>query len=114
MGDEVCGVILNILNSGVMPAALNQTFIALIPKVKIPLCVTEFRPISLCNVLYNLISKVLTNRLKKVLPFIISPNQSAFIPGRLISDNILAAYETLHTMHTGLWGGKGYIWLNSI
>lgn len=114
MGDEVCGVVLDILNFGVMPAALNLTFIALISKVKIPSCVTEFRPISLCNVLYKLISKVLVNRLKKVLPYIISPTQRAFISGCLISENILAAYETLHTMHTGLRGKKGLCRLNSI
>jgi hypothetical protein len=47
--------------------------------------------------------------LKKILPSIIAPTQSAFIPGRLISDNVLAAYETLHTMHTGMKGKKGYM-----
>jgi hypothetical protein len=47
--------------------------------------------------------------LKKILPTIITPTQSAFIPGRLISDNVLAAYETLHTMHTGMWGKKGFM-----
>ena len=61
------------LNFGVMPPTLNMTHIALIPKVKSPTCVTEFRPISLCNMLYKLIYKVLANRLKKILSHIISP-----------------------------------------
>jgi hypothetical protein len=109
MGEEVCGVILNFLNSGIMNKDLNSTYIALIPKVPNPSRVSEFRPISLCNVLYKIISKVLANRLKTVLPDIISYNQSAFIPGRLITDNILVAYETLHSMQTRLWGKEGYM-----
>ena len=109
MGDEVCAVVLNILNSDQMPAELNMTHLALIPKVKTPKSVTEFRPISFCNVLYKLVPKVLANRLKKILPFIIDSTQSAFIPGRLISDNVLAAYETLYTINTGMRGKKGFM-----
>jgi ribonuclease HI len=109
LGEEISRGILNIFNSGILPHNLNSTLIALIPKCENPECVNEFRPISLCNVMYKLVSKVLANRLKKVLPHIISPTQSAFIPGRLITDNILAAYETLHTMHTGMRGKKGYM-----
>jgi hypothetical protein len=44
-----------------------------------------------------------------VLPYVISPNQSAFILGRLITDNVMAAYETLHTMHTSMWSKVGFM-----
>jgi hypothetical protein len=93
IGVEVRHFVIQILNNGRMNKDLNLTYIALIPKIANPSCVTEFRPISLCNVLYKLISKTLVNRLKLVLNEIISPNQSAFVPERLISDNILAAYN---------------------
>jgi hypothetical protein len=81
----------------------------MIPKIKNPSRVLEFRSISLCNVLYKIESKVLANRLKNVLPIIISSTQSAFVPGKSISDNILIAYGTLHSMHTRMWGKEGYM-----
>jgi len=70
---EVCSVVLHFLNSGIMDARINRTHIAIIPKNLSPVSVMDFRPISLCNVIYKLISKVLANRLKVVLPNIISP-----------------------------------------
>ena len=103
VGDEVTSLVLHFLNSAFLPANLNHTFVTLIPKVKNMEYVLEFRPISLCNVLYKIFSKVLANRLKRILPNIIIEHQSAFTKSRLISDNILVAFESLHSMqrHTG-------------
>jgi hypothetical protein len=106
---EVCQTVLGFLNHDLFDVGINATHIALIPKIKNPSRVTDYRPISLCNVLYKLISKVLANRLKKVLPHIISQNQSAFIPGRLITDNVLVAFEAMHTMDRRMKGREGYM-----
>lgn len=81
-----------------MPSYLNKTYIALIPKKSGANRMGDFRPISLCNVVYKLVSKVLANKLKVFLDSIISVNQSAFTPERLITDNILVAFEVFHYM----------------
>ena len=77
-----------------------MTNICLIPKMAGPNRMTELRPISLCNVGYKIISKVLCQWLKGLLPNLISETQSAFVSGRLISDNILIAQEMFHGLRT--------------
>ena len=81
----------------------------LIPKCKTPVSATDYRPISLCNVVYKIIAKVLVNKLKTILPRIIDESQSAFIPGRVIFDNIIVAHEVLHSMHTKKKGKSGFL-----
>ena len=72
VGCDVTKIIFSYLNTATLPHPLNHTFITLIPKIKNPLTVNDFRPISLCKVLYKKIPKVLPNSLKKILPNIIS------------------------------------------
>ncbi|PNX71390.1 ribonuclease H [Trifolium pratense] len=111
VGKDITEAVLQILNNDGSPAPFNSTHICLIPKTNNPSQPSDFRPISLCNVTLKIITKTIANRIKAILPAIISPNQSAFVPGRLITDNILIANELFHyltqtTKKTGYVGIK--------
>lgn len=90
----------NFFENNYLDTKLNQTHICLIPKIEKPTTVKDYRPISLANVAYKIISKILAERLKPWLNSIITENQSAFIPGRLITDNVLIAHELMHSLNT--------------
>ena len=92
---------------GVLPDDINLTYIVLIPKKSNPKLISHMRPISLCNVLYKVIAKTLANRVKLVLPDIIVETPSAFVPGCLISDNILVAFEVVHYLKNKRKGKHG-------
>ena len=109
MRREVIEAVLSTLNTGTIPKAINHTFLTLIPKIQSPRKITDFRPISLSNVLYKLIAKVLANRLKPRLPQLISETQSAFMSERLITNNILVAHETLHHLKSKRFGKIGFM-----
>jgi hypothetical protein len=108
VSEKLTREVLHMLNGGQIPEGWNETTIALIPKVEKPEKVTNLCPINLCNVVYKVVSKVLSRRLRDVLSDIITLNQSAFVPGRLISDYMLIAYEITHYLMNKREGDVGY------
>lgn len=104
---EVIDYCLNVLNNGATVQAVNHIGITLIPKVKKLKSMKQFRPISLCNTIYKIISKTVAIRLRDALPQVISEEQSAFVKGRLIADKIMVAYELLHKLR----GKRSETWL---
>ncbi len=109
VGNDVLTAVLDCLRSGHILKSLNSTNIALIPKVGKAESLSQFRPISLCNVVYKIISKVLANRMKSILSVVISDYQSAFVPERLITDNILIAFEVMHYLNTKRQGKTAHM-----
>ncbi|CAN1120865.1 Transposon TX1 uncharacterized 149 kDa protein [Linum perenne] len=85
-------------------ASINETLITFIPKVTNPTSVSNFRPISLCNVTYKTITKCIANRIKSVMQGLTHPSQTSFVPGRHITDNIIMVQEVVHSLRT--WRGK--------
>ncbi|GJT41078.1 reverse transcriptase [Tanacetum coccineum] len=107
VGPTIVNMVSSFFESGVLPPNINKTLITLIPKVSKPESLKDLRPISLCNVLYKIISKVLVNRIKPILPRIIQENQSAFVSDRVITDNAIVAFEVLHWLKNKKNGKKG-------
>ncbi|XP_019191056.1 PREDICTED: uncharacterized protein LOC109185569 [Ipomoea nil] len=107
VGTDVSSYIVNCLNTCSLPGKLNETNIILIPKKKTPEIVSDYRPIALSNVIYRIMAKVITARMKPLMENIISESQSAFISERLITDNILIAAEVGHYLNRKQCGLTG-------
>ncbi|GAU36186.1 hypothetical protein TSUD_274640 [Trifolium subterraneum] len=105
--DDIFSAASTWLERGYFPTSLNETNICLIPKCDNPTSMKDLRPISLCNVLYKVISKVLANRLKFCLEICVSQEQSAFVEGRSILDNALIATEVIHALKRKTTGSRG-------
>ena len=96
IGKYVCKMVRAFFHNGHLLKEMNRTFITLIPKLESPKTSHHYRPISLCNVSYKIIAKILSNRVKPLINKIFSLLQGAFAPGRLINTNIMLAYEIMH------------------
>lgn len=93
LGNDFIVAVHSVFMFGFLPKAINSTIFALIPKKEDSLEMKDFSPIPYCNVLYKVVSKILANRLKKILPRLVLENYSAFIKGRLLMENVLLASE---------------------
>ncbi|KAA3480597.1 reverse transcriptase [Gossypium australe] len=109
VGKDVEAFCLGVLNEGKNFDSTNRINIVLIPKTPNPTNLVNFRPISLCTILYKLVVKTIANRLQDFIGKCIDSAQSAFVPGRLISDNVLIAYDILHTLRQKRSGKKGFM-----
>lgn len=89
-----------ILNGSRSTREVNEIILVLIPKNDEPRNMSQYRPISLCRIIYKIVSKIWVNRLKPMLSRCISLNQSAFIPGRMIHDNFLIAHELIRYLQS--------------
>ncbi|XP_061351083.1 uncharacterized protein LOC133296147 [Gastrolobium bilobum] len=108
IGESVIQVVQECFQTPEKVNEINKTFICLIPKKDSPENMKEFRSISLCNVIYKIITKTISDRLRDLMPKLISPNQSSFIKGRQSADNIIVAQEVLHSMRSRK-GSKGWM-----
>jgi len=87
----------NVFKNHKMGNNTKSSHLALIPKDINPRSFALFRPISLCNVSYKIVTKILSNRLKTLLPHLISSNQGGFVPHRQITDNVILVQEAIHS-----------------
>ncbi|WCJ36333.1 Polynucleotidyl transferase ribonuclease H-like superfamily protein [Euphorbia peplus] len=98
LGSQLSASVLHMLRTSSFAPGVNDTLITVIPKVPNPELITQFRPISLCNVHYKIVTKCIVNRLKGFLGDVISPAQSSFVPGRHITDDIILVQEVVNSM----------------
>ena len=102
VGKSITLAVQNFFSFGKLLKEVNNSFIvlftkSLIPKILNPSTINHFKPISLCNTVYKITSKLLVSKLQSVLPSMISPCQSAFIARRWIAENQLIVQEILHS-----------------
>ncbi|XP_042023111.1 uncharacterized protein LOC121770446 [Salvia splendens] len=98
VGPDVVAAIGQVFGGAYLPRSVTATSIVLIPKKPVPESWSDYRPISLCNVVNKIITKIMSKRMTGLLPMIISPNQSGFVKGRLLNDNVLLAQEMFHEL----------------
>lgn len=104
----MCKLVKNVFKNKCITGDLNFTLLVLIPKIKNPTSLKMYCPISLCNVAYKTITKVIANRLQTILPQLVGPHQTSFVPGRHITENIVITQEMVHSIRKKT-GHRGFM-----
>jgi hypothetical protein len=99
VGDSVVKEVRQVFSTGRMPEYLNRTLISLIPKCLGPETLSQFRPISLYNTVYKIVTKIIVSRLRPIMGNLVSPFQATFVPSRRGLDNVVIAQELIHSIH---------------
>ena len=108
VGKDIRIACISFISSFSLRKGINDTHLVLIPKKQNVETMDDLRTISLCNVIYKIVSKTLANHLKNILPNVVCQSQSAFVPGRSIIDNILISTAVLHYLNRKTQGKDGY------
>ena len=108
VGDSMKFEVKRIFQVRKIPTQLNKTLIALIPKQLGPENIGHFHPISLCNIFYKVVTKILVLRMKHLMPKLVSPSQTTFVVGRRGTDNFIVAQELLYSLEKKK-GKTGYM-----
>lgn len=103
---DVIKAVMEFFEGGLLPGEVNATIVSLVPKIPMAESLNHLRPISCCNFIYKVISKIIVIRMKDFMGGVISPNQSAFVGGRLIQDNLIIAHEAFHALRKKDKGAK--------
>ena len=112
--DDLMAFIKSFYTGNIMPRYMSHACLVLLPKVEHPNRLKDYRPISLSNFINKIISKILSTRLSSILPFMVSDNQSGFVKGRSISENIMLAQEIIHGMKLPKEGSNVVIKLDMV
>lgn len=110
--EEVSEAIKEFFRGAEFPVEINETVVALAPKVALPESIHQLRPISCCNFMSKVIAKIIVHRLRGFMDGLISENQSAFIGGRQIQDNLVIAQELFYALKKKDKGGKEHLAIN--
>lgn len=100
VGDSVYKMVLEAFEGKPLDLTINNTLLVHLPKVDKPKAVSQYKSISLCSMVYKIITKIIVRKLKFVMPLLVAPNQVSFFIGRFIIDNVLVTQEVIHSMRS--------------